>query len=114
MENINDDVLKEILSELSLQLQEIYGDTLKSIILYGSVARRTADDESDIDVALIVKDYTEEMHDKMTDLLVDLELGNDVVLSVILIDYDNFVEWGSVLPFYMNVKQEGITLWSAA
>lgn len=93
---------------------DIFGDSLESIILYGSAARGTATEESDVDIALIVRNYTDEMHEKMIDLTVDLELEYGKVLSVLLIDYDNFIEWGNVLPFYLNVKREGITLWSAA
>lgn len=50
----------------------------------------------------------------MIDLTVDLELEYNKVLSVLLIDYDNYKEWGTVLPFYKNVQKDGIMLWSAA
>ena len=70
--------------------------------------------ESDVDIAVIVRKYTEDMHDKMIDLTVDLELEYNKVLSVLLIDYDNFREWEDVLPFYKNMKKDGIMLWSAA
>jgi hypothetical protein len=33
---------------------------------------------------------------------------------VLLIDYDNFKEWENTLPFYKNVKKEGVVLWKAA
>ena len=84
------------------------------IILYGSVARGTQTEESDVDIAVIVKRYMKDMHDKMIDLTVDLELEYNKVLSVLLIDYDNFREWEDVLPFYKNMKKDGIMLWSAA
>ena len=54
------------------------------------------------------------MHNNMIDFTVDLELEYNKVLSVLLIDYDNFKEWEDVLPFYKNIKKEGIVLWSAA
>ena len=50
----------------------------------------------------------------MIDLTVDLELEYNKVLSVLLIDYDNFREWEDVLPFYKNMKKDGTMLWSAA
>ena len=87
---------------------------MERIILYGSVARGTQTAESDVDIAVIVRRYTEDMHDKMIDLTVDLELEYNKVLSVLLIDYDNFREWEDVLPFYKNMKKDGIMLWSAA
>ncbi len=108
------DSLQNIFDKMLPGFCNIFGETLKSIILYGSTARGTATEESDVDIALIVQNYTKEMHEKMIDLTVELELDCGRVLSVILIEYDNFIEWENVLPFYLNVKKEGITLWSAA
>ena len=102
---------KIIPAELVPGLVDIFHDSILSITLYGSVARGTQTEESDIDIAVIVKSYTREMHDRMTDLVVDLELEYDRVLSVILIDYDKFKEWEHVMPFYKNLKRDGIVLW---
>lgn len=104
----------EVFAVLIPKLTEIFGACVDQIILYGSVARGTHTEESDVDIALIVRDYTESMHDQMTDLTVDLQLEYDLVLSLVLINYDNFQEWNEVLPFYQNVRKEGITLWQAA
>lgn len=106
--------LQEIFEKLLPGLHDIFGNAMKSVILYGSVARGTATTESDVDIAVIVYEYTREMHDRMIDLTVELELEYDKVLSLLLIDYNNFLEWENVLPFYKNVKKEGIVLWNAA
>lgn len=106
--------LQEIFEKMIPGFQKIFGSVLEQIILYGSVAKGTQTEESDIDFAVIVKKYTEDMHDQMIDFIVDLELEYNKVLSVLLIDHDNFKEWENVLPFYKNVKKDGITLWSAA
>lgn len=108
------DNYSEVLQKLIPGLVDIFHLSIYSIILYGSVARGTQTLESDIDIAVIVKSYTEKMHDEMTDLVIDLELEYNKVLSVLLIDYDKFKEWEDVMPFYKNMKQEGITLWQAA
>ncbi len=106
--------LQEVFEKMIPGFQTIFGNVLERIILYGSVARGTQTAESDVDIAVIVRKYTEDMHDKMIDLTVDLELEYNKVLSVLLIDYDNFREWEDVLPFYKNMKKDGIMLWSAA
>lgn len=108
------DNVEEILEKISVGFQKIFGTVLNQIILYGSVARGTQTMESDVDIAVVVRKYTEDMHNKMIDLTVDLELEYDRILSVILVDYDNFKEWENVLPFYMNIKKDGIQLWSEA
>ena len=106
--------LQEVFEKMIPGFRTIFGNVLERIILYGSVARGTQTVESDVDIAVIVRKYTEDMHDKMIDLTVDLELEYNKVLSVLLIDYDNFREWDDVLPFYKNMKKDGIMLWSAA
>lgn len=106
------DNLQEIFERLIRGFQIIFGNVLEQVILYGSVARGTQTEESDVDIAVIVHRYTEDMHDRMTNLTVDLELEYNKVLSVLLIDYDNFKEWENALPFYRNIKMEGIILWS--
>jgi len=105
----------EMLNRLVEGLREIYGDLLLSIILYGSAARETNTDESDTDIALLLKDgQTHEMYDKMGDLIVDLQLEYDKVLSVLRIDYNKFQQWENIMPFYINVKKDGVILWKAA
>lgn len=108
------EIYSEMLQRLTPGLLNIFHGSINRIILYGSVARGTQTSESDVDIAVIVKDYTQDMHDTMTDFVVDLELEFDKVLSVLLIDYGKFKEWENVMPFYKNVKKEGIQLWPAA
>ena len=103
------------LRELISGLLGIYGNLIDSVILYGSVARGTQTDESDVDVAVIMRPgATAEMHDRMLDMVVDLELACDKVLSVIRIDRDRFREWETTLPFYQSIRREGVVLWPAA
>lgn len=95
-------------------LVSIFQGSVTNITLYGSVARGTQTAESDVDIAVIVKPYTKNMHDQMTDFVVDLELEYGKVLSVLLIDYDKFKKWENIMPFYKNIKKEGVNLWTAA
>ena len=96
-------------------LQNIYGDLIDSIILYGSTARGTRQDDSDVDVAILMHaGATKKMRDQMLDLSVDLELACGKVLSVLCIDYEKFTEWKDVLPFYKNIRKDGVVLWQAA
>lgn len=104
-----------ITNELIEGLIDIYHDSLVSIILYGSVARGTATDESDVDIAIILKDAkSQSVKDRLIDFTLDLDLKYDRVFSVIDIDYDEYTKWENVLPFYKNVKKDGVILWKAA
>ena len=104
-----------LLHQLTPGLIDIYGNLVDRIILYGSVARGTQTDESDVDVAVLLKSgATREMYEQLLDLVVDLELESGKALSVVRIDYDKFQEWKDVMPFYKNIQREGVLLWQAA
>ena len=93
---------------------KIYGESLLSIILYGSVARNSATDDSDIDIAFIVTRDEAELHDKLLDVIVDLNLEYDQLISPSMIEIDIYNKWKKVLPYYKNIENEGVVLWKAA
>ena len=82
---------QEMFDKLVKGLREIYGDMLVSILLYGSFARKTNTKTSDIDIAVLLDGKeTKDMHNRMVDLAVDLDLEYDQVFSILYIDYKNF------------------------
>lgn len=104
-----------MLKELVDGIVGIVDSKLVSIILYGSVARGSASEESDIDIALLLDGkMSKETEDKVSDLIVDLNLKYDKVFSVVDIDNERFNQWKETLLFYRNVENEGIVLWKAA
>lgn len=103
-----------LISDLTLQLINIFTvPNVKEIILYGSVARGTATSESDIDIAVILDDYTDKMHDEMIEFVVDLELKYNKVISVLPIYNKQFNEWSNITPFFKNIKKDGKVLWKS-
>lgn len=106
---------EKILMELVDGILGIMKSRVISIILYGSAARGTNTEESDVDVAILMQgDLDKEIEEKLSDFIVDMNLEYDKVFSVIDIDYDMFCKWQKVTPFYQNVTQEGVVLWRAA
>ena len=104
-----------VLGELIEGILYILESQVIRIVLYGSVARGTNTAESDVDIALLLNgNLSRETEDKLSDLIVDLNLKYDIVLSVIDIDYEMFKKWEKVTPFYKNVNEEGVVLWKAA
>lgn len=104
-----------LFQQLVPEIVNIYGDLLVSIILYGSVARGTQTDESDIDIAVMLKsEENADMKERMTNIVVDLELEHNKVLSILRIDYEKFKVWEDIMPFYKNMKKDGVVLWQAA
>lgn len=105
----------KVLKELVDGILTIFESRVVRIVLYGSCARGTAGGKSDVDIALLIKGTLDkDTEDKLSDLVVDLNLKYDKVFSVIDIDYEMFKKWENTTPFYRNVNKEGIVLWKAA
>ena len=103
------------INELVDGILTIFNTQVVRIVLYGSYARGTNTSESDVDIALLLKgNLNESTEDKLSDLVVDLNLKYDKVFSVIDIDYAVFQKWEKITPFYKNMNEEGIILWKAA
>ncbi len=101
--------------ELVRGLLRLLPEQTVQIVLYGSVARGTAEADSDIDIALFLNGrLSSAQQDALSDLIVDLNLKYDKVFSVVDIDQQTYLKWRHVTPFYQNVSKEGIVLWKAA
>lgn len=95
-------------------LRVLPGQALR-IVLYGSTARGTDTPDSDIDVAVFVQSRLNSATDeRLSDVVVDLNLKYGRVFSVIDIDEAVYQKWRKVTPFYQNVDKDGIVLWTAA
>lgn len=87
-----------------------YGRRLKGVILYGSVARRTAGKNSDIDLLVLLSpplDYFEELR-RIVDVLYPIQLESKRLISakpVLAADY----KAGS-LALYRNAARDGIAI----
>ena len=106
---------EKVRSELVDGVLRILESRLEKIVLYGSVARGSDTEESDIDIALVMHGKLDsDTEDRLSDFVVDMNLKYDKVFSVIDIDANHFRTWMEVLPFYQTVEKEGIVLWKAA
>lgn len=101
--------------EMVQGLINIFGKNVSMIILYGSVARNEATDESDIDIAIIVRDQIdEETKGRLSCWAADMDIRYERVFSIVDIQESTMEKWEKFLPFYQNVRKEGIVLWKAA
>lgn len=107
--------IEDFSNELVRSLLSVLETNVLSIIVYGSVAKGTNLPDSDVDIAVIVnRELDKSIQDRLSNVIVDLNLQYDTVFSVVDIDKNSFDEWGNISPFYINVKREGITLWTTA
>ena len=103
--------LNKITSQIVEAYRDIYGQSIKNIVMYGSFARGDFDDESDIDFAAIVVGERQELQKKLEevwDKASDIGLEYDAVVSPVVIPYEEFLEYKDKLPYYRNIDKEGI------
>ena len=106
---------EQIIHDVVGGAQKTLGDNLNAVVLFGSVARGDAQPESDVDVALLVnRELTKEERSEMLSFFSDLWMRTDLFFAPIDIEASKFEAWGDVLPFYQNIRREGIVLWNAA
>lgn len=97
-----------VVGEFKAGVQKIYGERLRKTILYGSWARREARADSDIDIVVVLAGNVipgKEI-DRMVNLITDLNLKNNVLISIYPVSERNYLGLNS--PLLMNVRREGV------
>lgn len=107
--------INNIIDKFVQGVNEILGNRVKKIILYGSYARGDYNNSSDIDI-MILTDLTDDEIVKYRREIsyftydIECEYDFDISLSPLIKNIDKFNYWLETLPFYMNVQKEGVIL----
>jgi len=97
---------RETFEEFAEEAKEELGDSLKKLILYGSVAREEETEESDIDVFAVVED--KEALELLRDLAYDKGvLENGIAINVHGRTSDEFQGFRKT-SYLRNVSSEGL------
>ena len=108
---MNPEIITEVVSQFSSNLKEIYGSSLREVILYGSCARGDFSPDSDIDVFVLMdvpQDRLPEEQSRVMDAADRLDLAYDVVLTPVLQTVKNFTRYLPVSQFYQTIRDEGV------
>ncbi len=99
---------EKVLDDFKRELEELYGERLKQVILYGSWARGDATEDSDIDVLVVLEGNVVPGReiDRMIDIITDINLEYGVLVSVYPVSEEGYLTVNS--PLLMNVRREGI------
>lgn len=95
------------------RLREHYPDQVQHVILFGSKVRGDFDEESDIDLLIVVQSDDWRFHDKVSGLAFDPMLEHDVLLSTHVMGQKHYEEIRRIrTSFFRNLQREGIELWT--
>lgn len=105
--------LQIVLNKVTEEMKLVFGDKLKAVLLYGSYARGDFNEESDIDIFVLVdmkKLALSRYRTQVSYFASRLDLEFDIFVSIKLQDKQTFDYYLEVLPYYRNVTKEGIPL----
>jgi len=105
---------KKLFSEINKNMADLFGDKLKAIILYGSYAQNKQNKESDIDFLVLVDDTEENLRRnryRIAEIMTKLSITYDILVSITEATYHQYREYSDILPFYSNIRKEGISIY---
>ena len=109
-------ILNELLKQYVDDIYKIYGNKLKSVILYGSYARGDFRPDSDIDIMILVDMTDDEIRMKghaLSEITFEYNFDNELEIMPIVKNQEHFNKWLRAYPFYNNIKKEGVELYAA-
>lgn len=108
MSTDNKDINK-ILPKIEKRILQLFGSCVQKIILFGSYARKDFNEESDVDIIVIVTDTDIEKYRKLrTKIISEFLIKYDVLLSIRILNNEEFSKYKDVSPFLQNIVKEGI------
>ena len=105
--------ISNIIQDFAKSVRKMMGNSLDSVIVYGSYARGDYSELSDIDVMLLVslgEEEIKEISDQISDLAFDFMMKYGVDISPVITNIEHFNYWVDNLPYYPNVRDEGVRL----
>jgi predicted nucleotidyltransferase len=101
---------REWLAGLRSQFEQLYGQRLVKMLLYGSQARGDADIGSDIDILVVLRGPVRPGEEiaRTGPVTAALSLTHDVVISCVFMSDDRFRNEQS--PLLLNARREGVPL----
>lgn len=111
------EMTQELIQRYVSSVQDIYGKHIKQIILYGSYARGDFQENSDVDIMVLVdlsESQIEAYSDALSELGFEYNIRHGLWFMPIVKNAGHFAQWCHVYPFYSNVVKEGVLLYETA
>lgn len=105
--------IQDIINAFARDMRQVFGDKLESVIVYGSYARGDYTKNSDVDVMILVNIPNEEIAsylDVVSDCAFEYMMKYGVDISPVVNNKEHFEYWVDNLPYFRNVRNEGVTV----
>ncbi len=94
--------------QVKAELERIYGSRLRGVYLYGSAVRDQLNQDSDIDIAIVLDDVADRFaeHERISELGSQVSLNHKTLISFFLTSDSDF-DFGR-FAIHRAIKEEGI------
>ncbi|MCY4453230.1 MAG: nucleotidyltransferase domain-containing protein [Immundisolibacterales bacterium] len=104
-----DQYLAGVVARFASVVRERFGESVIDIRLFGSYARSSAHEDSDVDVAVVLEDAGWATRRDIIDLAADIGLEHDLVLSPTVFDRVTYERWRAQdRALVRDIETEGI------
>jgi uncharacterized protein len=95
-------------------LRKRFPDTINRVVLFGSKSRGDSDSESDIDLLIVVNEYSWALEKEISRLATQVDYEYQVVLSDHIVSDTRFEQMAARRePLYCHIEREAIELWTS-
>jgi len=105
--------IHEIIKKFASDMKQLFGNEYRETIVYGSYARGDYNENSDIDVMILVaipEDEISKFTNAVSDLAFEYFMEYGVDIAPIVKNEEHFNGWVDDLPYYNNVRNEGVQI----
>jgi len=93
-------------------LVEELQDKIESIVLYGSVARDEAREDSDIDILVVTRDDDRKLYDRISKIRTSIDLDNNTLTALVHMSRDELERYAKLGSLFVeDVLKEGVILY---
>lgn len=106
--------IKNIAFEINQELIKLFGGKIERIILYGSYARGDFNLESDVDIMILLNCDQKEITQRRKEIsriASRVGLKNDIMVSLLARNSDDYENNIKYQPFYQNIEKEGLNIY---
>lgn len=103
--------VKDIIYEFAKDMYHLFGTNMSKVMIYGSYARGDYSKDSDIDVMILVKiseDKIRNYTDDVADCAFEYMMKYGIDISPVVKNEKHFNYWVENLPYYRNIRDEGV------